>query len=265
MICTAADFCQVDVVKFQKRDIETSLSIPQRNAPHPEPHHAYGATYGAHRQALEFDLDKHRRLKDLCDAFGVVYSCTVWDVVSARGIASLCPAMIKVPSAQNLNWNLLQVLTSEYGGEIHVSLGMTTRAEEQKLIAFLQKSGRISEVVLYACTSAYPVEDEDIYLPEILRLRETYGSMIRSVGFSGHHLGISPDNVAVAFGAEWIERHFTLNRAWKGTDHAASLEPDDLRRMCCDLRKIPNMMRNKPESIVDAERPQRAKLKAFDA
>lgn len=264
MISTAAEFCLVDVVKFQKRDIETSLSPNQRAAPHPEPHHAYGATYGEHRNALEFDLEKHRRLKEICGAFGVVYSCSVWDVISARQIASLQPAMIKVPSAQNLNWRLLRTLMDEYGGEIHISLGMTTRSEEERLVDFVSKSGRGTDVVLYSCTSAYPVEDEDVCLLEIGRLRKAYGSIVKEIGFSGHHLGIAMDSAAVALGAEWIERHFTLNRAWKGTDHAASLEPEAMRQAACDVRSVSRAMRYKGENLLDVELAQRTKLKVLD-
>jgi N-acetylneuraminate synthase len=200
-------------------------------------------------------------LKQLCSAFGVTYSCSVWDVVSAREIISLDPKMIKVPSAQNLNWNLLQILTREFGDEIHIPLGMTSRNEEVLIVDFLVKSGRIGDVVLYACTSAYPAENKDICLREIERLKKTYGGIVHAIGFSGHHLGIALDNVAMAFGAEWIERHFTLNRTWKGTDHAASLEPEDLRHLCRDLRDLQQALKTKPEDILDAERAQRAKLK----
>ncbi len=169
--------------------------------------------------------------------------------------------MIKVPSAQNLNWNLLQILTREFGDEIHIPLGMTSRNEEVLIVDFLVKSGRIGDVVLYACTSAYPAENKDICLREIERLKKTYGGIVHAIGFSGHHLGIALDNVAMAFGAEWIERHFTLNRTWKGTDHAASLEPEDLRHLCRDLRDLQQALKTKPEDILDAERAQRAKLK----
>lgn len=80
------------------------------------------------------------------------------------------------------------------------------------------------------CTSGYPVPDEDMCLLEISRLRETYGSRVKHIGFSCHHAGIALDVSAYTLGATVFERHFTLNRTWKGTDHAASLEPDGLRR-----------------------------------
>jgi N-acetylneuraminate synthase len=172
--------------------------------------------------------------------------------------------MIKVPSAQNLNWRILRTLIDEYGGEIHISLGMTTRSEEETLVDFVAKSGRGPDVVLYSCTSAYPVEDEDVCLLEITRLRKAYGSTVKEIGFSGHHLGIAMESAAVALGAEWIERHFTLNRAWKGTDHAASLEPEAMRQATRDVRSVSRAMRYKGENLLDVELAQRTKLKVLD-
>ena len=81
------------------------------------------------------------------------------------------------------------------------------------------------------------------------------------IGFSGHHLGLAIDNAAYALGARWFERHFTLDRTWKGTDHAASLEPDGMRRLCRDLRATAEAMRPKPADILKIEISQREKLK----
>jgi len=185
----------------------------------------------------------------------------VWDTVSAREIASLCPRMIKVPSASNLNWTMLDILAQEFPGEIHVSLGMTTRAEEEAIVRFFETRSRAGDVVLYACTSDYPVQFEDVCLLEITRLRQKYSERVKAIGFSGHHLGIAADIAALALGAEWFERHFTLNRTWKGTDHSASLEPDGLRRLSRDLRAVASALRYKPKEILDVELPQRKRLK----
>ena len=261
MIATAAQFCRVDVVKFQKRDVATLLTREQYAAPHPNPQHAYGQSYGAHREALEFTLDQHRALKAHCEALGVEYATSVWDEVSAREIASLRPKRLKVPSASNLNWPMLSFLANAFEGEIHISLGMTAPEEEEEIVAFFDRRGRLGDVVLYACTSDYPVAFENLHLHEITRLRERYGGRIRAVGFSGHHLGIAADVAALALGAAWFERHFTLDRTWKGTDHAASLEPDGLRRLTRDLAAVTLALRHKPAPILDCERPQRDKLK----
>ena len=102
---------------------------------------------------------------------------------------------------------------------------------------------------------------EDICLLEIVRLRELYGKRVKAIGFSGHHLGIAVDSAAVALGAEWIERHFTLDRTWKGTDHAASLEPDGVRKLVRDAKAVYRALTYKREDILDIEKVQRDKLK----
>ena len=84
---------------------------------------------------------------------------------------------------------------------------------------------------------------------------------MKSIGFSGHHLGIAVDSAAVALGAEWIERHYTLDRTWKGTDHAASLEPDGVRKLARDCRAVAKALTYKSKDILDIESVQRDKLK----
>ena len=261
MIKTAATFCHVDVVKFQKRNNHELLTEEEFNAPHPNPYNSYGATYGEHREYLEFSLEQHRQLQRWCNEFGVEYSCSVWDVTSAKEIISLNPSIIKIPSACNLNQELLTCICDHFDGEIHVSFGMTDREEEEKIVSFFEKKGRNKELVIYSCTSGYPVPFEDICLLELTRLRKTYENRVKAMGFSGHHLGIAVDAAAVALGAEWVERHFTLDRTWKGTDHAASLEPDGLRKLCRDCRAVYKALKYKEEDILEIEKPQLEKLK----
>lgn len=261
LIATAALFCKVDAVKFQKRNAKELLSPEQYSAPHPNPANSYGDTYGAHREALELSLDQNRQLKEWCEEMGLVYSTSVWDMTSAREITALNPQFIKIPSATNLNTPILDYLCGEYGGEIHLSVGMTTHAEEEAIINRFENHGRSKDLVLYSCTSGYPVAFEDICLLEITRLRESYGNRVKKIGFSGHHLGIAADIAALALGAEVFERHFTLDRTWKGTDHAASLEPDGMRRLARDLRNVNKALAYKKSEILEVEAVQRAKLK----
>lgn len=263
MVRIAALECGVDVVKFQKRNPKECLTPAQYAAPHPVPANAYGATYGEHREALELDLSEHRRLKELCEECGVVYSTSVWDMTSAREIASLGPQMIKVPSACNTHLEMIRYLCDAFGGELHISLGMTTRAEEESLISLLEKRERLRDTVLYACVSGYPVDYEDLYLLEVDRLLGEYGGHCKGIGYSGHHLGIAVDIAAMTLGARWIERHFTLDRTWKGTDHAASLEPDEMRRLVRDIHNVAKALQRKQTDLLPVEIPQREKLKQF--
>ncbi|WP_026474923.1 N-acetylneuraminate synthase family protein [Alkaliflexus imshenetskii] len=261
LIVTASMFCKVDVVKFQKRTNRELLSEEEYNSPHPNPINAYGKTYGEHREFLEFDMDQHRQLKKWCEDAGLIYSTSVWDVTSAKEITSLNPKLIKIPSACNLNKPMLTYLCENYAGEIHASFGMTTKEEEEKVVSFFEKMGRANDLVIYSCTSGYPVPFEDICLLEISRLKEKFEHRVKAIGFSGHHLGIAVDVAAVTLGAQWIERHYTLDRTWKGTDHAASLEPDGMRRLARDCRAVSKALTYKSHDVLDIEKVQRDKLK----
>ena len=261
MIITASLFCKVDVVKFQKRNNRELLTEAEYNTPHPNPINAYGRTYGEHREYLEFDLDQHRQLKAWCEEQGLIYSTSVWDVTSAKEITSLNPKLIKIPSACNLNKAMLNYLCENYSGEIHTSLGMTTKTEEEQIVHFFEERGRASDLVLYSCTSGYPVPFDDICLLEISRLKKNFEHRVKSIGFSGHHLGIAVDVAAITLGAEWVERHYTLDRTWKGTDHAASLEPDGLRRLARDCRAVSRALTYKEHDVLEIESVQRNKLK----
>jgi len=257
----AGSFCEVQNVKFQKRSNRDLLPPEQFHAPHPVPSNSFGDTYGAHREYLEFSLEEHRKLKDHCDERGMTYATSVWDVPSLREIATLEPAYLKVPSATNTNGQLLTELCTGFGGKIHVSLGMTTRAEEEQMMELFRSHGRAGDVVLYACTSGYPIQASEACLLEIPRLIDTYGDEVHAIGYSGHHNGISLDTVAFTLGATYIERHFTLDRTWKGTDHAASLEPDGLRRLQRNLVQAAEDLEARSQEILPIEEPQRAKLK----
>lgn len=263
MIMTAATYCKVDVVKFQKRCNKELLTLEEYNAPHPHPENSYGKTYGEHREYLEFNIEQHRQLQEWCVEYGLEYSTSVWDVTSAKEICTLQPKMIKVPSACNLNKALLTYLCDNFGGEIHLSLGMTTREEEENIISFFEQKKRNQDLVIYNCTSGYPVPFEDVCLLELVRLRNLYAKRVRAIGFSGHHLGIAVDSAAVALGAEWLERHFTLDRTWKGTDHAASLEPDGVRKLVRDCAAVAKSLTYKKEDILTIEKEQRNKLKRY--
>ncbi len=261
LVKVAAEFCKADYVKFQKRNNRELLTEAQYNAPHPNPRHAYGNTYGSHREYLELSIDQHRALKAYCEEVGIGYATSVWDVTSAIEVAALEPDFIKIPSGTNQHFELLGRLCDRYGGEVHVSLGMTTRAEEERLVRFFQDRGRSGDLVLYACTSGYPVDFSDICLREITRLYDTFGGVVKTIGFSGHHLGIAADIAAQTLGATWIERHYTLDRTWKGTDHAASLEPDGLRKLVRDTRAVAEALGYRRSELLDVELPQRQKLK----
>lgn len=261
LIQVAAMFCKADAIKFQKRCNKELLTPEQYNAPHPNPANSYGDTYGAHREYLEFTADQHKQLKEWCEEAGITYATSVWDMTSAKEIAALNPEFIKIPSACNNHYPMLQWLCDNYGGEIQVSLGMTTHEEEEALVDLFTKNGRNKDLVIFSCTSGYPVPFSDVCLMEVKRIKDAYGDKVKKIGFSGHHLGIAVDVAAYTLGAEVIERHYTLDRTWKGTDHAASLEPDGVRKLVRNLNAVHDALGYKEQEILPIEAVQREKLK----
>jgi len=261
LIKIAKIFCNCDAVKFQKRNNKELLTEEQYSAPHPNPSNSYGDTYGAHREYLEFNVEQHRVLKSYCEEIGIEYSTSVWDTTSAKEIASLNPSFIKIPSACNNHYEMLEWLADNYQGEIHVSTGMTTKDEIETLVSFFESKGRNKDLVVYNCTSGYPVPFEDVCLLDINLLIKKYGDRVKHIGFSGHHLGIAIDIAAFTLGANVIERHYTIDRTWKGTDHAASLEPMGLRKLSRDLQAVYKALTYKQSDILGIEKVQRDKLK----
>lgn len=261
LIRVAAQICNADAIKFQKRCNKELLTEDQYNAPHPNPINSYGATYGEHREFLEFTVEQHAQLKKWCKEYGITYSTSVWDLTSAKEIAGLNPEFIKIPSACNNHFEMLEWLCDNYSGEIQLSFGMTTHEEEEEIVKLFESKGRNKDLVLFNCTSGYPVPFEDICLLEITRMREQFADRVKKIGFSGHHLGIAADVAAMALGAEVFERHYTLDRTWKGTDHAASLEPDGVRRLVRDLNNVHKALTFKSQEILPIEQVQRDKLK----
>jgi len=249
-------------VKFQKRNNKELLTKEQYNTPHPVPQNSYGKTYGEHREYLEFDVEQHAKLKEYCDSIDMIYSTSVWDVTSAREMISFHPQFLKVPSACNNNFEMLKVLRDEFSGQVQLSIGMTTKDEVEEIVTFFEKENQAKErLLIYSCTSGYPVPAENVALLEINWLYEKYEKRVNEIGFSGHHLGIALDVAAYTLGARWIERHFTKDRTFKGTDHAASLEPDGLRKLVRDLKAVNKALHYKEKDILDIEQVQREKLK----
>jgi len=249
-------------VKFQKRNNKELLTKEQYNTAHPVMSNSFGKTYGEHREFLEFDVAQNKELKVYCDSIGIIYSTSVWDVTSAKEMITLETEFLKVPSACNNNYEMLKVLRDEFKGQVQLSIGMTSRKEVEEIISFFEETNQAkSRLLIYACTSGYPVPAKDVALLEINWLYHNYEERVNKIGFSGHHLGVALDVAAYTLGARWIERHFTKDRTWKGTDHAASLEPQGLQKLVRDLNASYKALNFKDSEILPIEQEQRYKLK----
>ena len=250
-------------IKFQKRHVDSWLERKPHiyTKQHPDNKNSFGTTYENHRKYLEFDINTHKILKEYCDKVGINYACSVFDIKSAKQIIKLKPSILKIPSACNLNFELLYYVCQNYCGEIHLSLGMTSKNDIDKIVQFFVDNNRNHDLVLYACTSSYPLKPEDVCLLEITYLRETYLKKIKGIGYSGHHQGVVIDIAAYVLGATYIERHFTLNKNYKGTDQKASILPNELRKLKNNLKIINSTMKMKNKDILDVELNNKEKLR----
>lgn len=257
-LIVVAKTCGAHYAKFQKRYPKESLT-PEHYASIYNSPNSYGTTYGEHREFLEFPASVHQELKSYAEDHGIDYTTSVWDMTSAREMAALQPKLLKIPSACNNHIEMLTYLRDHFGGEVHISTGMSTQEEIDRAVDLYSRCPE--RVVLYSCTSGYPVPPEDVCLLEIPKLAERYKGRVKEIGFSGHHNGIAIDVAAYLLGSRYIERHFTLDRTWKGTDHAASLEPAGLQKLVRDLRSVRKAMTAKSAELLEIEKPQRVKLK----
>lgn len=224
--------CGVNAVKLQKRDNRSLYTRKLYDSPY-DHENSYGPTYGAHREALEFGLEEYRELKRYAAEIGITMFATAFDFASADFLAELDMPAYKIASGDLINTPLLKYV-AKLGKPMIVSTGGGTMEDIQR--AYYTIMGINQQLCLLQCTANYPVESEDMNLRVIARLRERFPDIV--VGLSDHQSGIAMAPVAYTLGARVIEKHFTLNRAWKGTDHAFSLEPEGLRKLVRDLRRV---------------------------
>ncbi len=255
MIEVAAQ-CGVSAVKFQKRDNETLYSAAMLAQPY-ENENSFGKTYGEHRAALEFDENDYRECQAHATYCDVSCFATAFDEPSADFLAALGMPAIKIASGGLTDYALLRhvaslnlpILLSTGGGtekDIDAAVNIITNWHEQ--------------LAILHCTAAYPVWDyKELNLRCILTLKRRYPELV--IGYSGHDLGIAMSLIAYAFGARIIEKHFTLNRASKGTDHGFSLEPVGMKKLCRDLARAHESLGDGIKAFYDSERGPLAKMR----
>ena len=248
----AAKFCGVDAVKTQKRDVRALLTDEEYDRPYEGPH-SFGRTYGEHREYLELSDDEFDELKSHAKRLGLVFFASAWDIPSAEMLNRLRVPLFKIASAGLTNTELLEKIAA-FGKPTIISTGMSTLEEVRRAVRVFPEN----HYFLMQCTSAYPCRFEDVNLKVLVEYQRMFNCV---VGFSGHHNGIAVDVAAVALGARIIERHFTLDRTMKGTDHAASLEPVGLVKLVRDIRAVEAAMGSGDKRVLECECEARDKLR----
>lgn len=239
----AAAWAGADAVKFVKRDVESDLSQEAWQAPYGSPH-AYGRTYGEHRLALELTIEQHALLHKRAGTHGLVYFSTVCDLSSVAQITALEVPLLKIASRDLGNIPLLEAVARK-DRPVLASTGMSDWSEVDAAVTVLRTNR--AGFGLLQCTSLYPAPVDEAHLRSIRGIRRRYGCV---VGFSDHTLGFVLAAPAVALGAAVIEKHFTLDRRAKGTDHACSLEPCEFAEMTRQIRAVESALgrADKPRS-----------------
>jgi sialic acid synthase len=221
--------CGASAVKLQKRDNETLFTREAFDKPY-ENENSFGPTYGLHREFLEFGESEYRELQAYAGELDIDFFATAFDIPSADFLAALDPPAFKLASADLTNIPLLTHV-ARFGKPMLVSTGGATMADVERAYRAIMSINH--QLCLLQCTASYPAEFADLDLRVIETYRARFPDAV--IGWSGHDSGIAMATVAYVLGARVIEKHFTLNRAMKGTDHAFSLEPVGLRKMVRDL------------------------------
>ena len=229
----AARDCGVDAVKLQKRDNRTLYTRALYDSPY-DNENSFGATYGAHREALELDRGAYVELQACARELGLVFFATAFDVPSADLLAELDLPAFKIASGDLRNTPLLRHVAS-FGKPMLVSTGGATIEDVDRAVEAVLPINE--QVCLLQCTAAYPAAVEELNLQVIATLRERYPELV--VGLSDHQDGIAMSLVAYMLGARVLEKHFTLSHTLKGTDHAFSLMPEGMRKLVRDLERVP--------------------------
>lgn len=227
----AAKECGVQAVKLQKRDNRSLYTAAAFDRPY-EHENSFGSTYGQHREALEFGRAEYVDLQAFANELGVTLFATAFDLPSADFLAELDMPAYKIASGDLKSTPLLKHVAG-FGKPMIVSTGGATMEDIGRAHDVIAPIN--SQVCFLQCTAAYPAAPEELNLRVIETLRNAYPNSV--IGLSDHENGIAMAVAAYVLGARVVEKHFTLNHTWKGTDHAFSLEPIGMRKLVRDLRR----------------------------
>ncbi|MEE4266158.1 MAG: N-acetylneuraminate synthase family protein [Desulfobacteraceae bacterium] len=221
-----------DAVKLQKRNNRELFTRAGYEKPYDNPN-SYGATYGEHREYLEFGGIEYKALMDYANEIGVTFFATAFDFSSADFLAKLDMPAFKIASGDLKNIPLLTHI-AQFQKPMILSTGGGTMEDVNRAYDAVMPINQ--QLCILQCTAGYPADFDQLNLSVIATFRERFPNL--TIGLSSHDNGIAMAVAAYMLGARVIEKHFTLNHTWKGTDHAFSLEPIGFRKMVRDLERV---------------------------
>ena len=241
-------------VKLQKRDNRGLYTRAAYNKPY-DNENSFGATYGEHREFLEFGLDEYRELQQYARELDIDFFATAFDIASADFLAGLDVPAYKIASGDLRSTPLLKHV-ARFGKPVVLSTGGALIEDVQRAYDTIMAIN--PQLAILQCTAGYPASFEELDLRVVEQYRERFPAAV--IGYSGHDNGIAMPVAAYVLGARIVEKHFTLNRAMKGTDHAFSLEPVGLRKMVRDLERTHKALGDGMKKIYESEKAPIVKM-----
>lgn len=219
-------------VKFQKSNLQAKFTAKALQKPYIGPN-SWGSSYGEHKEFLEFSLEDYAELQRFCSEHDILFTASAMDPVSLQQLLELHVPFIKIGSGDADNIPILQTAAAATSIPLIVSTGMQSWSQVQNIHKIIKNHP--SSAILH-CISAYPTPPEQALLKLIPLYRSEFPSLV--IGYSGHELGLQLSVASVLLGARIVERHFTLDKSWKGTDHRASLDPAEFARLVRYIRAV---------------------------
>ena len=249
--------CGFHAVKSAKRDIATNVPEPLYSSEYNSPN-AFGKTYGEHREVLELSFDEYREMQEYARQNGLDFISSFTDVPSLEYLETIKCDAYKIASSRVTDNRLLECV-AKTGKPVILSTGMSTIEEVEGAVDILKKN----ELYILQCTSAYPTLLSDIHLSVI----QSYQNKFKfPIGFSGHHCdSIFPDLLAVSLGAVIIERHTTVDKTLKGSDHRLSLDEKDMIELVKGIEQVKSIMGNPKKHFLPCEEFSHNKLRNLES
>lgn len=251
----AAKDCGVDAVKLQKRHNKKLYTKVFYNSIY-NSENAYGSTYGAHREALEFDKKEYKELQAYAKHLGLVFFATPFDFESVDFLEDLDMPVYKIASGDITHIPLIKYI-AKTGKPIIMSTGASTVKDIKRAHEAIMSINK--QLAIMQCTASYPSDFSELDLHVIRTYHNEFPENV--IGFSAHDNGIAMSVAAYVLGARIIEKHFTLNRVMKGTDHVFSLEPVGMRKLVRDLRRLKHALGDGTKKIYESEKQAVLKMR----
>jgi len=243
----SAKHCGADAVKFQKRSNKSLFTKELYDSPY-DNKNSYGKTYGEHREYLEFGKEEYCVLQDLCKEIDINFFATPFDFESVDFLSEFDLPAYKIASADIINPMLVEYV-AKLGKPIVLSTGGGTMTDIRRMVDTILPIN--DQLVILHCTASYPVLYHDMNLNVIPKLIKEFPNQI--IGLSDHENGAHAASLAYYLGARVFEKHFTSNRAWKGTDHSFSLESRGLTKLIRNLSRIPGLLGDGEKKLLSCE------------